>query len=78
VLQNACPQYQWVAGVSVDLSKDGCGALVQSNTECPVKYDLAAIISDVAFFGDRSHPLCTEAIQQKPYDFSKIFATYHG
>jgi len=61
VLQNACSQYQWVAGVTVDLSKDGCGALVQSNTECPVEYDLAAIISDVAYFGDRSHPLCTEA-----------------
>ena len=61
VLQKACPQYQWAPGVTVDLSKNGCGALVQSNTECPVEYDLAAIISDVAYFGDRSHPLCTEA-----------------
>lgn len=60
-LQKACPQYHWAPGVSVDLSKDGCGALVQSNTECPVEYDLAAIVSGVAYFGDRSHPLCTEA-----------------
>jgi hypothetical protein len=61
VLQSACPQYHWAAGVSEDLTKDGCGALVQSDTECPVEYDLAAIISGVAYFGDRSHPLCTEA-----------------
>jgi hypothetical protein len=60
-LQNACPQYHWAPGVSVDLSKDGCGALVQSNTECPIEYDLAAIVSGVAYFGDRSHSLCTEA-----------------
>jgi hypothetical protein len=60
-LQKACPQYHWAPGISVDLSKDGCGALVQSNTECPVEYDLAAIISGVAYFGDRSHSLCTEA-----------------
>lgn len=79
-LQKACPQYDWVPGVSVDLSKDGCGALVQSNTECPIEYDLAAIVSGVAYFGDRSHPLCTEATRptklaswgvvkkRKPYD----------
>src|SRR5258706_13703970 len=54
VLQKACPKYSWSAGVAVDLSKDGCGALVQSNTDCPVEYDLAAIVSGVAFFGDPS------------------------
>jgi hypothetical protein len=61
VLQGACPQYPWAPGVSVDLSKDGCGALVESNTACPVEYDLAAIFSGVAYFGDRSHSLCSEA-----------------
>ena len=60
-LKEACPQYKWAPGVSVDLSQDGCGALVQSNVQCPIEYDLAAIVSGVAFFGDRSHPLCTEA-----------------
>jgi len=59
--QSACPQYHWAAGVNVDLTTDGCGTIVQGNNECPVEYDLAAIISGVAYFGDRSHPLCTEA-----------------
>lgn len=61
VVQGACPQYHWAAGVNVDLTTDGCGTIVQGNNECPVEYDLAAIISGVAYFGDRSHPLCTAA-----------------
>ena len=61
VVQSACPQYHWAAGVNVDLTTDGCGTIVQGNNECHVEYDLAAIISGVAYFGDRSHPLCTEA-----------------
>lgn len=61
LVQSACPQYHWAAGVNVDLTTDGCGTIVQGNNECPVEYDLAAIISGVAYFGDRSHPLCTQA-----------------
>jgi hypothetical protein len=61
VVQSACPQYHWVAGVSVDLTEDGCGTIVQGDNVCLVEYDLAAIISGVAYFGDRSHPLCTAA-----------------
>lgn len=61
LLKSTCGQYTWAAGVEVSVTKDGCGALVQSDTECPIEYDLAAIIDNVAYFGDRTHPLCTEA-----------------
>ncbi|ADO75995.1 hypothetical protein [Stigmatella aurantiaca] len=60
VLKNACTQYDWVAEKEVDVSQDGCKALVQSNTECPIEYDLASIVDGVAYFGDRSVPLCSE------------------
>jgi hypothetical protein len=59
LLKQACGQYAWAEGVEIDVSKDGCGKLVQSNTECPIEYDLAEIAGDQAFFGDRSHPLCS-------------------
>ena len=59
LLKQTCGQYPWAAGVEIDISKDGCGKLVQSNTECPIEYDLAEIAGDQAFFGDRSHPLCS-------------------
>jgi hypothetical protein len=61
VLKSACGQYTWTADVEVDISKDGCGTLVQSDTDCPVEYDLAALVDGVAYFGDRSQPLCSEA-----------------
>ena len=61
LLKSTCGQYTWAPGVEVSVTKDGCGTLVQSDTECPIEYDLAAIIDNVAYFGDRTHPLCTEA-----------------
>jgi hypothetical protein len=60
LLKGACGQYAWTADTEVDVSKDGCGMLVQSNTECPVEYDLASLVGDVAYFGDRMHPLCSD------------------
>lgn len=61
LLQASCGQYTWAAGTQVDITTDGCGALVQGDTECPVEYDLAEIVGGVAFFGDRSAPLCSLA-----------------
>ncbi len=60
-LKGACGQYTWAADAEVDVTKDGCGELVPSAAACPAEYDLAAIVDDVAYFGDRSAPLCTEA-----------------
>ncbi|MDC0713159.1 hypothetical protein POL68_32155 [Stigmatella sp. ncwal1] len=60
LLKGTCGQYPWAADEEVDVSQDGCKALVQSNTECPVEYDLADIVDGVAYFGDRSVPLCSE------------------
>jgi hypothetical protein len=65
VLKGACGQYTWTADTEVDISKDGCGMLVQSNTDCPVEYDLAALVDGVAYFGDRSVPLCSEDTRPK-------------
>jgi hypothetical protein len=61
LLQATCSQYSWAAGTQVDITTDGCGALVQGDTECPVEYDLAELVGGVAFFGDRSVPLCSPA-----------------
>ena len=58
-LTQACGQYAWMPDVEVDITKDGCGSLVQGDTECPVEYDLAELSANVAYFGDRSHPLCS-------------------
>jgi hypothetical protein len=46
--------------VEVDVTKDGCGELVPSEAACPVEYDLAAIVDDVVYFGDRTNPLCSK------------------
>ncbi|HWZ87677.1 MAG TPA: hypothetical protein VNW92_02470 [Polyangiaceae bacterium] len=66
-LKTACPaEYSWVVGTETDVTKDGCDKLqVQSDTECPVEYDLAEIKDGVAYFGDRSVPLCSEATRPK-------------
>lgn len=59
-LEGACGQYPWAADVEVDVTKDGCGELVPSEAVCPVEYDLAAIVDDVVYFGDRTNPLCSK------------------
>ena len=61
VLQSTCKQYTWTAGTETDITAAGCDPLVQGDNECPIEYDLAAISDGVAYFGDRSHPLCSEA-----------------
>jgi hypothetical protein len=59
-LQQDCGEYPWQAGAPQTVTT-GCGALLQQTNDCPAEYDLVALTAVGIVFGDRSHPLCSEA-----------------
>jgi hypothetical protein len=68
IVQQACGEYPWQAGAPQTITT-GCGALLQQTNDCPAEYDLAALTMVGIVFGDRSHPLCSEAT--RPTELSK-------
>jgi hypothetical protein len=60
LVEQTCGQYPWQADTLQDVST-GCGALLQQTDDCPAEYDLMKLTLAGLVFGDRSHPLCSEA-----------------
>jgi hypothetical protein len=48
------------AGVAASINT-GCGPLLQQTNDCPAEYDLMSLTTSGLVFGDRSHPLCSQA-----------------
>jgi hypothetical protein len=60
LVEQTCGQYPWQADAVQDVTT-GCGALLQQTDDCPAEYDLIKLTLAGLVFGDRSHPLCSEA-----------------